>query len=149
MDNYNKLQDQLKIYDPIKTTSVFSSLLLNPKYHYHQYTFEIIIKYCLSFCKGSNTPTSELIKNIYNEIHNNVFIMEDPVEDIFISKLWFENKSYKVQSGLWEGGIHSTQIILKVLEHLPNEKFFLKIKKQIKSILEVSNIIIEKKRYSV
>ena len=144
MDNYNNLIEQLKIYDPVKTTSVFSSLLLNPKYHYHQYTLEMIIKYCLTFCKGTLTPTSELIKNIYNEIHNNVSMMEDPVEDIFVAKLWFEDKSYKVQSGLWEGGIHSTQIILKILEHLPNEDFLLKIKKQIKSILEVSNIIIEK-----
>ena len=69
MDNYNNLIEQLKIYDPIKTSSVFSSLLLNPKYHYHQYTLEMIVKYCLSFCKGSQTPTRELIKNIYNEIH--------------------------------------------------------------------------------
>ena len=71
MDNYNNLIEQLKMYNPIKTSSVFSSLLLNPKYHYHQYTLEMIVKYCLSFCKGSQTPTRELIKNIYNEIHNN------------------------------------------------------------------------------
>ena len=144
MDNYNNLKEQLKIYDPIKTASVFSSLLLNPTYHYHQYTLEMIIKYCLSFCKGSQTPTSKFIKSIYNEIHSSVSMMEDPVEDIFVSKLWFDNKSYKVQSGLWEGGIHSTQIILKILEKLPNEDFFPEIKKYIKSILEVSNIIIER-----
>lgn len=144
MDNYNNLKEQLKIYDPIKTASVFSSLLLNPTYHYHQYTLEMIIKYCLSFCKGNQTPTSKFIKSIYNEIQSSVSMMEDPVEDIFVSKLWFDNKSYKVQSGLWEGGIHSTQIILKFLENLPNEDFFLEIKKQIKSILEVSNFIIEK-----
>ena len=79
MDNYNNLIEQLKMYNPIKTSSVFSSLLLNPKYHYHQYTLEMIVKYCLSFCKGSQTPTRELIKNIYNEIHNNVSMMEDPL----------------------------------------------------------------------
>ncbi len=142
--NYNKLEERLYNYNPIKTTSVFSSLLLNPKYHYHQYTFETIIKFCLSFCKGDLTPTSELIKNIYNEIHSSVSMMEDPVEDIFVTKVWFDDKSYKVQSGLWEGGAHSTQIILKILENLPNKDFFLEIKKQVKSILEVSNLIIEK-----
>lgn len=140
----NSLNDSLKSYCPIKTASVFSSLLLNPKYNYHQYTLEMIVKYCLSFCKGSQTPTSELVKNIYNGIHNSFSIMEDPVEDIFVSKLWLDNKSYKVQSGLWEGGIYSTQIILKILEYLPNEDLFLELKEQIKSILEVSNFIIEK-----
>ncbi|MGB6327304.1 MAG: hypothetical protein WBF48_00130 [Halarcobacter sp.] len=142
--NNNKLQEHLHKYNPIKTASVFSSLLLNPKYHYHQYTLETIIKYCLSFCKGDLTPTTEFIKNIYNEIHNSISMMEEPVEDIFVSKLFFDNKSYKVQSGLWEGGIYSTQIILKIFEKQPNEDFFSEIKKQIKSILEVSNSIIEK-----
>ncbi len=140
----NKLQESLYRYNPIKTASIFSALLLNSKYHCHQYTFETIIKYCLSFCKGDLTPTSEFIKSIYNQIYSSVSMMEDPVEDIFVSKLWFNDKSYKVQSGLWEGGVHSTQIILKILESLPNEDFFLEIKKQVKSILEVSNLIIEK-----
>lgn len=138
-----ELQQLLRDYCPVKTASVFSALLLNPKYHFHQYTLEMAIKYCLTFCKGNINPTKELIKKVYDEIYSSFSMYEDPIEDIFISKLWFKNKSYQVQLGLWEGGIHSTQITLKILELLPNEDIYLELKEKVESILNVSNNIIE------
>lgn len=144
------LKQLLKNYDPIKVASVFSSLLLNPKYHTHQYRLEIAIKSCLVYGNGKRPPNSKIIKDIYHEMKSfEISSQEDPVEDVFISNLWFENKDYKVLLGLWEGGLSSTQLFLKVLETIPNNTSTLKLKNKIVSILRISNDIIEKRNIPI
>lgn len=133
-------------YDPVRTASVFSALLLNPKYQYHTHTLEVGIKVCLTYCKGTAKPTLKLIKKLYKEIHFGTHMYEDPVEDIFAARLWFGKKSYMVRLGLWEGCIHNTQIALHVLESLPDEGVFLEIKKNIESVLSVSDFIIKQNK---
>lgn len=138
-----KLKEVISNYNPIEVSSVFSALLLNPKYQPHTLTLETAIHTCLTFCKGDKEASSELIQQIYDDIHAGISAYEDPIENIFISKLWFNDKSYKVLEGLWEGGVHSTQVTLQVVELLPNEDIFIELKEKVELILKVSDLIIE------
>lgn len=135
----------LEDYNPIETTSIFSSLLLNPDFQSSQYRIEKAIQLSLSFCQGEKTPDIELIKLIFQKLEECHFnLQEDPAEDVFIDTLWFENNQYKVCTGLWEGGIYQTQIFLDMIDDAPFKNPFIQLKKELKAVLIFSNTLIEK-----
>ena len=135
----------LNEYSKIDTTSVFSSLLLNPNYQSSQYRLEKAISICLSFCKGEKKPDLNLIKYIFEKLEVLGFVrMEDPAEDVFISTVWFEGEQYKVSTGLWEGGIYQTQIFLDFVEAGQNNAEIVFLRDRLRAMLAASNLIITK-----
>ncbi|BCG64203.1 MAG: hypothetical protein methR_P1971 [Methyloprofundus sp.] len=140
----------LKKYSKIDTTSIFSSLLLNPNYQSSQYRLEKAISICLSFCDGNEKPDLNLIKFIFEKINEFGFEhMEDPAEDVFISTIWFEGKQYKLSTGLWEGGIYQAQIFLDFIEEAPDNDRNIFLKNRLQAILKASDLIITKAGLSV
>lgn len=138
----NTFKDTLREYSKIDTACFFSSLLLTPSYQSSQYRLEKAIAISLSFCEGDKKPDKTLIAFILEKSSELFGMMEDPAEDVFISTVWFENKQYKISTGLWEGGVYQTQIFLDFLETAPNNINNLKIKKRIAAILKASDLII-------
>mgnify|MGYP000597813311 CR=1 FL=1 len=140
----------LKKYSKIDTTSIFSSLLLNPNYQSSQYRLEKAISICLSFCDGNEKPDVDLIRFIFEKLDELGFgRMEDPAEDVFISTVWFEGEQYKLSTGLWEGGIYQAQIFLGFIEEAPDNDKNLFIKNRLQAILKASDLIITKAELSI
>jgi hypothetical protein len=140
----NIFKDTLREYSKVDTACFFSSLLLIPSYQSSQYRLEKAIVISLSFCEGDKKPDKNLIDFILKKSSELFGMMEDPAEDVFISTIWFENKQYKISTGLWEGGVYQTQIFLDFLETAPNNSKNLKIKKRVAAILKASDLIITK-----
>ena len=138
----NTFKDTLREYSKVDTACFFSSLLLIPSYQSSQYRLEKAIAISLSFCEGDKKPDQNLIDFILEKSSELFGLMEDPAEDVFISTVWFENKQYKISTGLWEGGVYQTQIFLDFLETAPNNSKNLKMKKRIAAILKASDLII-------
>ena len=140
----------LEEYSKIDTASIFSSLLLNPNYQSSQYRLEKAISICLSFCDGNKKPDLGLIKFIFKKLDKlGLGHMEDPAEDVFISTIWFEEKQYKLSTGLWEGGIYQAQIFLSFIEEAPDNDKNLFIKNRLQAILKASDLIITKAELSI
>lgn len=135
----------LEEFSPIITASVFSALSLNPKYQSNQYRLEKAVHFCLSFCKGKNEPNKKIIQEIFISISEcGIASMEDPAEDVFVSRLWLDDKSYCVPLGLWEAGIYGTQLLLNVLEVMPRDGLYLDLFEKVRFTLEVTDLIIKK-----
>lgn len=145
--NPNKLSDlQIEEYSPISMASVFSGMLLEPKYQACIYRIEYAITICLLTCKGTKRANKKVIRKINEAIKNtsSIILQEDPVEDIYISSLSLGTKRYNVLLGLWEGCILETQIFLNILDNLPTTIESTKLYKSIEELLTISNLIIEK-----
>ncbi len=140
----DELKTLLKDYKPIELASVFSGLLLDPKYQFHIYRLEDAVSLCLSYAKGEKDPNPKIVQTIFNTLGNLVGHNEDPPEDVFVSKLWLGSQSYKVLLGLWEGSIYQTQILLDILEDMPKEGMFIKLYETIQEILEISDALVSK-----
>ena len=136
--------ETLKEYSKIDTTCIFSSLLLTPSYQASQYRLEKAIAISLSFCEGDKKPDINLINFILEKSFELFGYMEDPAEDVFISTVWFENKQYKLSTGLWEGGIYQAQIFLDIIDSAPNNEKPISVKKIIRVLLKASDLIITK-----
>ena len=140
-----EIELELKDYSPIEMASVFSGMLLDPKYQKCTYRLEYAIKLCLSHCSGINTPNKKIINKINKSLEKNAIILqEDPVEDIYISSLLLNGKRYKVLLGLWEGCVPQTQLFLNILNGLPKTVDSMSLYKNIVGLMNISNTILEK-----
>ena len=140
-----KIELELKDYSPIEMASVFSGMLLDPKYQKFTYRLEYAIRLCLSHCNGIKTPNKNIIKNINKSLEQStITLQEDPVEDINISSLLLNGKRYKVLLGLWEGCIPQTQVFLNILDDLPRTVNSMSLYKNIEELMNISNAIIKK-----
>ncbi|KAB7887773.1 hypothetical protein [Poseidonibacter ostreae] len=132
-----EIELELKDYSPIEMASVFSGMLLDPKYQKCTYRLEYAIKLCLSHCSGINTPNKEIINKINKSLEkNSITLQEDPVEDINTSSLLLDGKRYKFLLGLWEGCIPQTQLFLNMLNVLPKTVACMNLYKNIKGLME-------------
>lgn len=139
----NLSKDKLSHFSPIHTAAAFSSLLLEPRHQANQYLIETIISECLTLCKGTKRPSLKTINSILESFSfKEQVLSEDSVEDVFISKIWFEDIPYKVCTGLHEGGIYQLQIFCDLVANMPFAEDINNLKNSIKAVLIASDQII-------
>jgi len=133
----------LKEYSAVEIVSIFASLSLNPEWQSSHYRLEKLISICLSFCKGNKKPNITLVQSVLDKASELFRDDEDPAESVFIETLWFEGEQYKINTGLWEGGIYQAQIFLDFFEQpeLNNIKTTF-IRNRLRAILKASDLII-------
>ncbi|MEY8212358.1 MAG: hypothetical protein RPT00_08870 [Gammaproteobacteria bacterium] len=142
-----KLEDAFSVllldYCPIKTSLVFSSLILKADCHSMASSLESAIRLCLSFCKGKAAPDKELILSVFIALDElGITLMNDPAEDVLISTLWFNGSPYKVLTGLWDGAIYQAQNLIDIVEN--NDDIYSEIGDVIHNVLQASNLVISK-----
>lgn len=139
----NDLNDLLEGYSPVESSLNFSALLLHPSYQSTTATLEKAVHTCLGVCQGKNVATKSFIKSTFQAISSAGFgMMEDPAEDVMVSKLWFNGKDYKVLLGLWEGCIHQTQMFLNVLATMPTQGSYLDLHDEVEALLIASDEVL-------
>jgi len=146
-----KLEDTFSVllldYCPIKTSLVFSSLMLKAECHSIAHSLESAIKLCLSFCKGKSIPDKKLISSIFIKLDElGISLMNDPAEDVLVSTLWFNGSPHKVLTGLWDGAIYQAQNLINIVEN--NSSICSETSNIIQTILQASNLVISKSNLS-
>ena len=68
-------------------------------------------------------------------------MQEDPVEDVFVSNVMSEFGNHRVFEGIWESNDFYAQEIIDVLNTLPEDHRFEKLKKHVFALLAVSEAL--------
>ena len=66
---------------------------------------------------------------------------EDPAEDVFVSLVHDERDDYRLLEGGWEGAGFYTQVVLDVVATMPDEGPLGQVKRSVRSLLAVSDLL--------
>lgn len=144
-EDNKKLITDLSAYDPSSAVPLLASLLTLPDYQSHCIRFESLVALAMVYCNGQKKAQIAQAKHWFSQIGKSHYVMaEDPAEDVFVSLVQDENGDYRLLGGIWEGAGFYTQIILDVIATMPDEEPYGQIKKSVRALLIISDIVCEK-----
>ncbi len=125
-----------------ETTLAFASLLLDETLQSNCVRLEALVHLAVACCDGEEILTSAAIVACFNDLGNGVCgRMEDPAEDVFAAIAMTPAGNYRVLEGIWESGTFFLQRLLDVVETWPEERPFSYIRKQVYSLLRLSEAL--------
>lgn len=129
-------------YDTKTTIPLLASLLTLPEYQSNCIRLEILLALSVAYCSGTKKPKIQDVARWFSRIgHSKCVSGEDPAEDVFVSLVSSSSGNYKILEGVWESAGFYTQQIINVVESMPNRSDFSLIKRRIKSMLILSDLI--------
>jgi hypothetical protein len=136
-----------------ETTLAFSSLPLDKKLQSNCLRLEALVHLAVAYCDGKKVPTAAGLSACFNDLGTGYCgHMEDPAEDVFVSIAMTPVDNYRVLGGIWESGTFYLQRLLNIVEGWPDEGPFALMRKQVHSLLRVSEAVCDRAsldKYSV
>lgn len=143
-DNKLLIRD-LSRYDPTVTIPLLGSLLTLPKLQSHCIRLEILAVIAVVHCRGRKRANIGDVVRWFAQISESQCVIgEDLAEDVFVSLVQDRNGDYRVLEGIWEAAGFYTQRIIDVIETMPDTGQFRQIKKSVRALLVISDMVCEK-----
>lgn len=118
MDEY---QQQLKYFHPIKSANLVAGLLVDPRFHANTIRIEALVHYILANCGGTQRPSSKKVQAWLNDFPpiSGAAYMEDPLEDVFVTKVLTDRGDFRIYEGIWEANDFCLQKVLDTIKPIP------------------------------
>jgi len=143
-ENKSLIQD-LSRYDPTVTVPLLASLLTLPKLQSHCIRLEILVALAVVHCRGRKRANiNQAIRWFFQIGKSQCVAGEDPAEDVFVSLVQDRNGDYRLLEGVWETAGFYTQCVLDVIATMPDTGQFGQIKKSVRALLVISDMVCEK-----
>lgn len=117
-------------------------LLLLPRFQASTYRLEMLAHAAVSACGCGKAPRRRDLADWVTKAGKLVGHFEDSGEDVFAGRVTFEGRNYRVLEGLTEGGCFNLQLILQVVERMPDG--FGDLKEACRSCLILSETMCER-----
>ena len=145
MQENKSLIHDLSRYDPTVAVPLLASLLTLPKYHSHCIRLEILVALAVAHCRGRKKANIGQAIRWFSQIGKSKCVAgEDPAEDVFVSLVRDRNGDYRLLEGVWEAAGFYTQRVLEVIATMPETGQFGQIKKSVRALLIISDMVCEK-----
>lgn len=140
------LKRKIESFHPIKSASTIAGLLSDPAFHANTLRLELLIQLFVAYARGRQQPsTGDLDWFLNRELGSSSFsLMEDPIEDVFISNVTTQYGNRRIFEGTWESSDFYLQRILNVIETLPDDQDTTQLLRQVHALLRVSDEIAER-----
>jgi len=143
-DNKSLVRDLAK-YDPNIAVPLLASLLTLPEYQSHCIRFEILVALAVAYCRGRKRANIDQAVRWFSQIARSRCVLgEDPAEDVFVSLVHDKDGDYRLIEGVWEAAGFYTQRVLDVIATMPDTGQFGQIKRSVRSLLIISDMVCEK-----
>lgn len=143
-DNKLLIRD-LSRYDPTVAIPLLASLLTLPKLQSHCIRLEILVVLAVIYCRGRKKANiNEAVRWFAQIGRSQCVVGEDPAEDVFVSRVQDRNGDYRLLEGVWEAAGFYTQRVLDVIATMPDTEQFGQIKKSVRALLVISDMVCEK-----
>ena len=117
-------------------------LLLLPQLQASNYRLEMLAHAVVSVCNGKKALRRRDLADWVSKAGKIVGYVEDPAEDVFAGRVRYQGRNYRVLEGLSEGGCFHLQLILKVVERMPED--FHDLKEACRACLILSEAMCER-----
>ncbi|MCW5202897.1 hypothetical protein VU12_08140 [Desulfobulbus sp. US4] len=132
-------------YDPVIAVPLLASLLTVPEYQSNCIRLEILVALAVVHCRGRKKANIAEAIRWFSLIGRSQCVSgEDPAEDVFVSLVYDSNGDYRLIEGAWESAGFYTQRVLDVVATMPDIKRFWQIKRRVRALLVISDIVCEK-----
>jgi hypothetical protein len=143
-ENKSLIHD-LSRYDPTVAVPLLASLLTLPKYQSHCIRLEILVALAVAHCRGRKKANiGQAVRWFFQIGKSKCVAGEDPAEDVFVSLVQDRNGDYRLLGGVWEAAGFYTQRVLDVIATMPDTGQFGQIKKSVRALLVISDMVCEK-----
>lgn len=140
-----KLCADLSRFSRLQAVALLSALLTLPEYQSNCIRLELLIALAVMHCHGQKTPNLNDVGRWYLDIGKSPCVnSEDPAEDVFVSLIQTEDADYRMLEGIWESAGFYTQRVVNVIATMPQEGHFASLKRTVRAMLMVSEIICER-----
>ncbi|WP_173200636.1 hypothetical protein [Geobacter sp. SVR] len=140
-----RLIHDLSRYDPTIAVPLLASLLTLPEYQSHCMRFEVLVTLAVTHCRGRKKANISQAVRWFSLIGKSQCMLgEDPAEDVFVSLVQDSAGNYRLLEGVWEAAGFYTQRVLDVIATMPDTGQFGQIKKSVRALLVISDIVCEK-----
>ena len=133
-------QQQLKYFHPIKSANLVAGLIIDPRFHANTIRLEALLHYILANCVGKQRPSSKEIQawlNDFPPISDTAF-MEDPMEDVFVTKVLTDHGDFRIYEGVWEANDFCLQRVLDTIKSIPSSFNLDSLFRPVQALLSVS-----------
>jgi hypothetical protein len=143
-DNKLLIRDLVR-YDPAIAIPLLASLLTLPILQSHCIRLEILVALAVVYCRGRKKAHIGDLIRWFSEIGKSQCVAgEDPAEDVFVSLVQDRKGDYRLLEGVWEASGFYTQRVLDVVDQMPKTEQYSQIKKNVRAMLIISDMICEK-----
>ncbi len=142
--NQNLCAD-LSRFDRLQAAALLGALLTLPEYQSSCIRLELLVALAVMHCRGQKTPNLNDVARWFSEIGKSQCVSgEDAAEDVFVTLIQTEESDYRLLEGIWESAGFYTQRIVNVIETMPNDGHYADIKRTVRAMLVVSEIVCER-----
>jgi hypothetical protein len=136
----SEVVDDIRSLDPVLLAAIFASLLTLPELQANCFRIQALVQLSLAFGKGDGAPTRELVAKQFDRLGLGICgRMEDPAEDVFVSRVDTSKGNFLIHEGLMEGAGFYLQRALEIVEGMPKRPQFDRIARAIDAILLLAN----------
>lgn len=114
-----KFAKQLVCFDRGVAAQAIGGLMLCPALQASTYRLEMLAHAVVSTCAGDKAPRQRDLSKWLAAAGKVVGHHEDPAEDVFLGRVTYDGRNYRVLEGLSEGGCFHLQVLLKIVENMP------------------------------
>jgi hypothetical protein len=148
VDERPKLKAELERFHPLTSAALVAGLLTEPSLQANTLRIELLIHLLLAFAVGKRKAgRREIVKWLNSELGATVFaMMEDPPEDVFVSNVTTAEGNFRIFEGIWESSDFYLQRVLNVVETLPDNDGDRQLKREVFTILKLSEEMAVRRR---
>jgi hypothetical protein len=133
---------ELKKLEPIATAATFAGLLALPELQASCFRLEYLVHLAAAYCEGRMNPSRGFVRRSFEHLGGGYCGMqEDPAEDVFVALVNTPRGNFRVFEGIREGTGFHLQRILNVVENMPQDPPYVRIRDSVECLLKLSEAV--------
>ena len=137
---HRRLARSLKKYSLASLVSSIGGLMTMPEFQASALRFEVLQHFAVAHARGTQKPRTCSLKFWLRDLGEGwVGRMEDPAEDVFVSRVCGRDRDYLIFEGLYETPAFCLQRFVDILDNMPQREPFASLRRSAYALLALSN----------
>jgi hypothetical protein len=140
LEEHARLARLLTPFSPTQLIACVGGLLTMPDWQASTLRLEVLQHLIVACCQGTSIASAADLRSWLTELGNGkAGHLEDPSEDVFVSRVHTFSRDYLVFEGIYEASGFYLQRFLNILENMPPPEPYAAIRRSVHSLLALSN----------
>ena len=144
---HKALARSLRKYSLASLVSSIGDLMTMPEFQSSALRLELLQHFAVTNARGKQEPRTCSLKFWLKALGEGwAGRKEDPVEDVFVSRVLGSNQDYLIFQGLYESPAFCLQRFIDILNNMPDHEPFINLKRSAYALLVLSNETVKRSR---